>query len=182
MVQDLLYLNATSKIVMADAAKNETLLNLLTDASPAMKTHLGRIAGTSATVDVKNSTGTGAYAQLLSTYQQKWKTSATVNNYIAYAYDAAYAVGLAIGAAGNNVTPTSVSAMLLRLNGQTDHITVGATKYNIAKSKLAAGRGITLQGATGSIRFTPHGDRESGLHEVWTIDTAAGIFKSVPAK
>jgi branched-chain amino acid transport system substrate-binding protein len=181
VVQALLPLNTASKIIMADGAKNQELLDLLTGATPQMKTHLGRISGTAATVDVNNSTGTGAYNQLLATYQQKWKTAANVNNYIAYAYDGAYAIGLAIGAAGNDVTPASVSAMLLRLNGTTDHITVGATNYLMSKSKLAAGSGITLQGATGGIRFTPHGDRDSGLYEVWSIDTVGGVFKSVPA-
>ena len=71
--------------------------------------------------------------------------------------------------------------MLLRFNGQTDRVTVGATGFLMAKNKLAVGSGITLQGATGNIRFTTHGDRETGLYEDWSVDTAANVFKSVPA-
>ena len=181
VVKNLQALNLGAKIVMSDGAKNQTLLQLSIDGSTAVKMHLARITGTAPTVDLNNTTGTGAYNQFLSTYQQKWKQSAAVNNYISYAYDAAYAVGIAIAAAGNNVTPASVSSMLLRFNGQTDRVTVGATGFLMAKNKLAAGSGITLQGTTGNIRFTTHGDRETGLYEVWSIDTAANVFKSVPA-
>ena len=181
VVQNLQGLNLGAKIVMSDGAKNQTLLQLSIDGSTAVKMHLARITGTAPTVDLNNTTGTGAYNQFLSTYQQKWKQSAAVNNYIAYAYDAAYAVGIAIAAAGSNVTPANVSSMLLRFNGQTDRVTVGATGFLMAKNKLAAGSGITLQGTTGNIRFTTHGDRETGLYEVWSIDTVANVFKSVPA-
>ena len=181
VVQSLQPLNLAAKIVMSDGAKNQTLLNLSVTGTTATKMHLARITGTAPTVDLNNTTGTGAYSQFLSTYQQKWKQSAAVNNYIAYAYDAAYAVGIAIAAAGSNVTPASVSSMLLRFNGQTDRVTVGATGFLMAKNKLAVGSGITLQGTTGNIRFTTHGDRETGLYEVWSIDTAANVFKSVPA-
>lgn len=181
VVQALQGLNSAAKIVMADGAKNQTLLNLSVTGNAATKMHLARISGTAPTVDLNNTTGTGAYNQLLTTYQQKWKQSAAVNNYISYSYDGAYAVGIAIAAAGNNVTPATVSQMLLRMNGSSDRITVGATGYLMAKNKLANGGGITLQGATGNIRFTAHGDRDSGLYEVWSIDTTTNTFKSVPA-
>ena len=181
VVQALQSLSLTSKIVMADGAKNQTLLNLSVTGSAATKMHLARITGTAPTVDLNNTTGTGAYNQLLTTYQQKWKQSAAVNNYISYAYDAAYAVGIAIAAAGNNVTPQTVSQMLLRINGSTDRITVGATGYLMAKNKLASSGNIMLQGATGNIRFTSHGDRDSGLYEVWSIDTTTNVFKQVAA-
>ena len=182
VVKDLQNLNINTKILMTDGAKNQELLTLSSTGTTAMKMHLGRITGTAPTVDLANSTSTGAYSQFLSTYQQKWGTSAAVNNYIAYAYDGAYAVGIAIGAAGGNVTPQTVSAMLLRLNNQTDRVTVGATNYLMAKNKLASNTGITLQGTTGNIRFSGHGDRDGGLYEVWSIDTTTNTFKSAPAQ
>jgi branched-chain amino acid transport system substrate-binding protein len=179
VVQDLVNFDSTKPLIMADGAKNQMLLALVTGASASMLANLKRIQGTAPTVDQKNVTGTGAYSNLKTTYMQKWSQDLTQNNYIAYAYDAAYAIGLAIGAAGNDVTAASVSAMLQRLNGQTGNITVGPTAYLVSKNKLAAGGGLTLQGATGNIRFTPHGDRDSGLYEVWSIDTVNNKYTSL---
>ena len=183
VVKNLQGLNLTTRIVMADGAKNDSLLALVGAAGSAINMHLLRITGTSPTVDLADKNKTGAYNAFLTSFLQKWKMKADTSIYTAYAYDATYAVGIAISAAskdGGSVTPGRVSEMLLRFNG-TNRITVGRNDYLAAKNFLAGSPGFTLQGATGDIRFTPHGDRLGGLYEVWGIDVTKPAFTSMPA-
>lgn len=171
-----------TKIYMADGAKNNKSLALIGAApQPTMNQHLMRITGSAPTVDDLNRTGSGAYPAFKTDFQAVWKMDPSTSIYSAYAYDAVYALGIAIGAAGTEVTRARVSEMLLRFSGMRDKVTVGQSNYLVAKSQLAQAPGLTLQGASGSIRFTGHGDRESGLYEVWGFDVTNRKFTSTPA-
>lgn len=189
-----------SKIIMADGAKNANTLALANSSSTTapftytlaqMNTHLGRVSGTAPTVDV----GGSAYNAFTNDFKVAWNGEDPGSSiYTAYAYDSLYAVAIAIGAAGANVTPAAVSAMLGHINkydpttqkciidgGNANQILVGQSNYLAAKNKVAAGAGLVLQGASGTICFNPHGDRVSGLYESWTINTTAPAkFVSTP--
>jgi ABC-type branched-subunit amino acid transport system substrate-binding protein len=208
VVQALVKLSTTApaaQIIMSDGAKSPAVLNLIGAASTTapfiytaveMNTHLGRTTGTAPTVDNMNQTGTGAYQNFKVNFQSKWGTDPTSSIYSAYGYDAMYAVGLAIGAAGSNVTPARVSEMLSHLDqvdaatmrcqatgapGMGNQVVVGQSNYLAGKAKLAGGRGLVLQGASGTICFNAHGDRVSGLYEKWGFDTTNKAFTSTPA-
>lgn len=196
VVKDLMTLpqsGPASKLIMADGAKNQNVLNLIgTPPQPAMNDHLKRISGTAPTVDSGNQTGTGAYQTFINDFKVRWPGDDPAGSiYTAYGFDAIYAVAIAIGAAGANVTPARVSEMLARLNAfdsstlkcqpnASNQIVVGQSKYLEAKNKLAGNSSLVLQGASGTICFSPHGDRISGLYERWSIDTTAKGWISAP--
>ncbi|MBP8196911.1 MAG: ABC transporter substrate-binding protein [Deltaproteobacteria bacterium] len=177
--------NPQMQIVMSDGAKTTRVLDLLSVGTPAeqtaMRTHLARVYGTAPGVDKNNANG--IYNGFLAAFGARWpgvdpRTSA----FSAYAYDAAYAVGLAVCAAGE-VTPGRVSEFLLHFNaaGSADKVPVGQSSFLNGCNKLAAAAGLSMQGATGVVSFTPHGDRELGLYERWSIDVANKVFISNPA-
>ena len=185
-----------SKIIMADAAKNDNVLALISSGTtPAlMNQHLSRITGTAPAVDTSNKTMTGAYPTFVNDFRVKFPGDDPNSSlYTAFGYDALYAVAIAIGAAGGDVTPARVSEMLGRINqfdpatGQCqvnsgNQLVVGQSKYLEAKNKLAAGSGLVLQGASGTICFNPHGDRVAGLYEQWSINTTNKTFTSMPVQ
>ena len=72
---------------------------------------------------------------------------------------------------------------LLHFNaaGSADKVPVGQSSFLNGCNKLAAAAGLSMQGATGVVSFTPHGDRELGLYERWSIDVANKVFISNPA-
>lgn len=171
-----------TQILMSDGAKSTKVLDLLSQGTAAeqtaMKANLGRVLGTAPGVDKANANG--IYNGFLASFGARWpgvdpKTSA----FSAYAYDAAYAVGIAICAAGD-VTPARVSEFLLHLNNfqSADKVQVGQPSFLNACNRVAASAGLALQGATGVVSFTAHGDREQGLYEKWTIDTVNKTFVS----
>lgn len=171
-----------TQILMSDGAKSTRVLDLLSQGTPAeqtaMKANLGRVAGTAPGVDKGNANG--IYNGFVSAFSARWMGSDPRSSaFSAYAYDAAYAVGIAICAAGE-VTPARVSEFLLHMNNfqSADKVTVGAPSFLNACNRVAASAGLALQGATGVVSFTPHGDREQGLYEKWTIDTANKAFVS----
>lgn len=171
-----------TQILMSDGAKSSKVLDLLSQGTAAeqtaMKTNLARVVGTAPGVDKANANG--IYNGFLASFGARWpgvdpRTSA----FSAYAYDAAYAVGIAICSAGE-VTPTRVSEFLLHLNNfqSADKVQVGQSSFLNACNRVAASAGLALQGATGVVSFTAHGDREQGLYERWTIDTTNKTFLS----
>lgn len=195
----------TTKIILADGAKNDNTLNLSnttygTYTVMQVNSHLARILGTAPTVDTANQTKTGAYQKFVDDYKTRWnQQDPGISIFSAYGYDSIFAVAMAIGAAGNDVTAARVSQMLGRINkieastgrclaDATDTATnnwlvVGKTKFLDAKNKLTMRDGLVLQGSTGTICFTPHGDRSAGLYERWSINPTAvpPRFDSIPA-
>jgi ABC-type branched-subunit amino acid transport system substrate-binding protein len=204
VVEALVNLPTTIPIIMADGALNQSVLNLIGTSGTApfssytptqMNNSLGRITGTAPTTDFNNLTGTGAYQNFVANFMAKWNMDPTDSIYTAYAYDAIYAVAIAIGAAGSNLTPARVSGMLSHINevnpstgacqasgspGQGNQAVVGQANYLSAKTKVEQGSGLVLQGTTGTICFSPHGDRVSGLYEKWSINIASKTFTAVP--
>ncbi|HNN91397.1 MAG TPA: ABC transporter substrate-binding protein [Pseudomonadota bacterium] len=195
----------TTKIIMADGAKNDNTLKLSGTAYGSynmamVNAHLARISGTAPTVDTANQTKTGAYQKFVDDYKTRWnQQDPSISIFSAYGYDSIFAVAMAIGAAGADVTPARVSQMLSRINkieastgrcladaidtATNNWLVVGKTKYLDAKNKLTMRDQLVLQGATGTICFTPHGDRSAGLYERWSINPTAvpPRFDSVPA-
>ncbi len=195
----------STKIIMADGAKNDNTLALSNMAytpytAMQVNTHLARISGTAPTVDTANQTKTGAYQKFVDDYKLRWnQQDPSISIFSAYGYDSIFAVAIAIGAAGSEVTPSRVSQMLGRINkieastgrcladaidvATNNWLVVGKTKFLDAKNKLTMRDGLVLQGATGTICFTPHGDRSAGLYERWSINPTAmpPRFDSVPA-
>lgn len=195
----------STKIIMADGAKNDNTLALsntsyTTYTMPMVNAHLARISGTAPTVDTANQTKTGAYQKFVDDYKTRWnQQDPSISIFSAYGYDAIFAVAIAIGAAGSEVSASRVSQMLGRVNkieastgrcladavdvATNNWLVIGKTKYLDAKNKLTARDGLVLQGATGTICFTPHGDRSAGLYERWSINPTAmpPRFDSVPA-
>lgn len=173
-----------TQIFMGDGAKSTKLLDLLSAGTATdqmnMATNLKRVVGTAPGVDKANANG--IYNTFLAAFGARWpgidpKTSA----FSAYAYDAAYAVGISICAAGD-VTPSRVSEFLLHMNNfncpDKDRAQVGQASFLNACNRVAVQAGLALQGTTGVVSFTPHGDREQGVYERWTVDTAAKTFIS----
>ncbi|MBL9003577.1 MAG: ABC transporter substrate-binding protein [Myxococcales bacterium] len=193
----------STKIIMADGAKNDNTLALSNTAYAsymvaAVNGHLSRISGTAPTVDTANQTKTGAYQKFVDDYKTRWnQQDPSISIFSAYGYDSIFAVAMAIGASGGDVTPGRVSQMLGRINkieastgrcladamdvATNNWLVVGKTKFLDAKNKLTMRDGLVLQGATGTICFTPHGDRSAGLYERWTINPTAVRFDSAPA-
>ncbi|MFO0574340.1 MAG: ABC transporter substrate-binding protein [Polyangia bacterium] len=167
VVTGLKPLGSTTKILMADGAKNENVLALASTADMATKTHLARISGTAPTVEGSN----GLYSAFLSAFAGRFQQNAASSIYNAFSYDAAYAIGIALAGAGNDATPARIVEMLLRINGGAKMMSVGGTQYLNAKRAIQAGAGLTLSGTTGGIGFDTHGDRLSALFEKWTINT-----------
>lgn len=173
----------TPQIVMADGAKSSKLLDLLSVGTPTeqmnMANNLKRVIGTAPGVD------SGAvYSTFVTKFMLRWQgTSPTASAFSAYAYDAAYAVGIAICAAGE-VTPARVSEYLLHLNSYQcppdQRAQVGSSSFLNACNRVAAQSNLAMQGTTGIVSFTSHGDREQGIYERWSIDTAAKAFVSMP--
>ena len=167
VVTGLKPLAATTKIIMADGAKNENVLALASTADMATKTHLTRISGTAPTVEGVN----GLYSAFLSAFSGRFQQNAASSIYNAFSYDAAYAIGIALAGAGNDATPARIVEMLLRINGGSKVISVGGTQYLNAKRAILQSGGLTLSGTTGGIGFDTHGDRLNALFEKWTINT-----------
>jgi branched-chain amino acid transport system substrate-binding protein len=172
-------------VIMGDGAKSSKVLDLLSVGTPteqaAMKVNLGRVYGTAPGVDSKNANG--VYNGFLAAFGARWPgVDPKGSAFSAYAYDAAYAVGIAICAAGD-VTPARVSEFLLHLNNfsSPEKVQVGQTSFLSACNRIAAAAGLAMQGATGVVSFTQHGDREQGLYERWSIDTTNKVFVSMPA-
>lgn len=182
-------------IYMADGAKSKTVLDLVEPplTQPSKRNpHLSRISGTAPTTDTANDGGTRAYAKYDNDFRLRWKDEdPTSSTYAAYAYDAFYAVAIAIGAAGTEVTADKVSRLLGHINnynavthkcvrdqGSANQIEVGMTSYTPAKDKLSAASGLVLLGASGPICFTPHGDRASGVYESWEIAVGNKQFRT----
>lgn len=198
----LLDLAPTTQIVMTDGAKDSSLLMIVgTDnTSPAnppyftytaaqMDSHLSRIIGTAPTVDVT----TGAYLNFANDYAVRFPgENAAYSVYTPYGYDAMYALGIAIAAAGSDATPARVAEMLARFGGTPDAsgescrtgtenvASVGTSSFLQAKNRILAGGGVTLSGSSGSICFTPHGDRGTGVYEKWRVDTTNHRYTSEP--
>ena len=80
-------------------------------------------------------------------------------------HDAAYAVGHRHRRRRQRQRRHRPSQMLLRINGSTDRITVGATGSR--QNKLASSGSIMLQEATGNIRFTRTAIGTT-VYEVWS--------------
>lgn len=195
----------STKIIMADGAKNDNTLALSNTAygsymAAVVNAHLMRISGTAPTVDTANQTKTGAYQKFVDDYKLRWnQQDPSISIFSAYGYDSIFAVAIAIGAAGTEVSAPRVSQMLGRINkieastgrcladamdvATNNWLVVGKTKFLDAKNKLTMRDGLVLQGSTGTICFTPHGDRSAGLYERWNINPTAvpPRFDSVPA-
>jgi len=187
-------MNPAAKIILTDGAKNQNILNLIDMApQPLLNQHLQRIYGTAPTVDNTNLTGTGAYQTFVNDFKVRWQEDPSTSIYTAYAYDAIFAVALAIGASGANVTAANVSAMLGRIKSldpstqkclpkADNQLVVGGSRYLESANKLRDEDNLVIQGASGTICFSPHGDRVSGLYERWAIDTANKVFTSSPTQ
>jgi branched-chain amino acid transport system substrate-binding protein len=169
-------------ILMGDAAKNSKVLDLLNKGIPSMGTNLQRVKGTAPAVD----SGSAAYTTFVAKFNQRWQgaTDPTTTVYSFYAYDAAYAVGAAVCAAGT-VTPARVSEYLLRMNNSQcppqERLKIGQDNFLNSCNRLSSQSSLAIQGTTGVVSFTPHGDRETGLYEVWSIDVNNKKFLSTPA-
>lgn len=170
------------QILMGDAGKNGKVLDLL-GTTTNMNANLGRVKGTAPMVDSAGA----AYSTFVSKFTQRWQGASNPTNsvYSAYAYDAAYAVGIAICAAGT-VTPQRVSEYLLHINNfqtpQPERLQIGEANFLNSCNRTADKSGLAIQGTTGVVSFTSHGDREQGLYETWWIDTGTKSFKSQPAQ
>jgi ABC-type branched-subunit amino acid transport system substrate-binding protein len=182
-----------TRIIMADGAKNDNVLNLVgAMPQPLMNQHLMRISGTAPSVDTSNKTMTGAYQTFVNDFKVRWPADDPNSSlYTAFGFDAFYAMAIAIGAAGSDVTPARVAEMLGHINqfdpatglcqvNASNQVIVGQSKYLEAKNKVASTSGLVLQGASGTICFTAHGDRVAGLYEKWEINTSNRTFTSTP--
>lgn len=190
VVKALASLPMSTKIIMAEGGRSPNVLNLIKpDHDDPMNQHLRRISGTAPAADTKST----VYQDFANAFKIKWPRDSEpeTSPYTAYAYDAVYTVALAIGAIENEVTPTQVSQMLSRMNSyETDQrrchiepdrknvVEVGAMKYSIGVEKVRDQSGLAVDGASGSLCFTPHGDRVGARYERWTINTDQRSFDS----
>ncbi len=169
----------TTQILMTDGAKSDTLLALITEpnAPPAM--HFTRVHGTSPTVSLSSS----AYVTFQLAFSAKYNgMSPSSDPFTAYGYDCLYGVAVALGnARGGEVTGPVVAAGLARISGGDSLTPVGRASYLSAVQKMAAGKNVPLDGASGPVRFTVTGDRDQALFEEWGIDVDKKMFTSTPA-
>ncbi len=90
------------------------------------------------------------------------------------AFDAAYAIALALAArAGDPVSGTAVKQGLRMLSGGNDAIDLGPTKVLSAFQKLAAGDKIDARGTFTSLEWSDEGTVLGGTIEVWCIGGTA---------
>jgi branched-chain amino acid transport system substrate-binding protein len=90
------------------------------------------------------------------------------------AFDAAYAIALALAArAGDAVSGTAVKHGLRMLSGGKDAIELGPTKVLSAFQKLAAGDKIDARGTFTSLAWSDEGTVLGGTIEVWCIGGTA---------
>lgn len=174
-----------AQIFMSEAGKTQDVLNLLRDPqlqAQSIDQLLGRIVGTAPTID----TETPLYLDFAHAFARRWPTDSDPNAtvFTGYAYDALYALGIAIGAAGPDLTPSLVSQLLSRLNShdatgctidrvRDNRIYVGPQGYQEAVSRLRTANqgGLVMHGLSGDICFNAHGDRIGGTYEKWSIET-----------
>lgn len=190
VVKALASLPMSTKIIMAEGGRSPNVLNLIKpDQDDPMNQHLRRISGTAPAAD----TNSAAYQDFATAFKLRWPRDSQpeTSPYTAYSYDAVYTVALAIGAIENEVTPIRVSQMLSRMNNfemdqrrchvdpdRSNIVEVGAMKYPIGVEKVRNQIGLAVDGASGTLCFTPHGDRVGARYERWIINTAKRSFES----
>jgi branched-chain amino acid transport system substrate-binding protein len=149
-------------IYMTDGAKNDSLLIMARNNLPAWTAHLGRLSGTSPTVEGN------AYKVFESAFRGKFGQSPTSDAFAPYAYDSFFALAVALGAGQSG---PEVAAGLRRITGNAAPSAVGMSDYLKAVGRIAKGESFPLNGVTGTIRFKD-GSREGGLFEEWSISPA----------
>src|SRR5205085_769135 len=113
----------------------------------------------------------GAYIGFRSAFQGRFNNiDPSGDAFAAFAYDAFYAVAIAVGSIAGEPTGAQVSTALRRLNGSKQVAAVGMSGYLDGVRKLKESDGVTLDGASGQIRFTATGDRDNALFEVWSVN------------
>jgi len=100
------------------------------------------------------------------------------NTYSAHAYDATLVVGLAMSEipAGTPVTGNAIADNMTRLNVPGTEGTIDITSssgISDALQKLSGGNSVDLDGASGSLDFTPFGDGNIDQLTSWYLDTSS---------
>lgn len=173
--------NQVRQVFMGEGGKYESVRQLCTHPRAEVRDFLSRIHGSAPTINQKHP-WFEYFAQSFQNRSNGFSSNATV--YTAYAYDAVYAIALAIGAAAPDVTKMRIRERLARLNGcliadsSKQHISVGRDAYLESLRLLdAQSGGLVLTGLSGEICFTPHGDRVNGSYEHWWINTGRQAFE-----
>ena len=157
---------ASTKILLTDGAKGSTLFGM-----PVLpKAVLDRIEGTApATPSGK------PFDVFRAKYKGRFSLDPADTSFVANAYDAFYAIAIAIAAvpAGKAATAPLLAQGMARLSSPTGRaFDVGLRDYAAAYGALAAGGSINLNGSSGPIDFDANtGDVVSAPIEVWKIDT-----------
>jgi ABC-type branched-subunit amino acid transport system substrate-binding protein len=110
-------------------------------------------------------------------YKKRFKadddlTALTNDVFIAYTYDAFYALALAAQSVQGEVTGTLVAGALRRFTSQEKPFSIGPSfvgSFSTAASSLRGGNSVAMRGVTGTLRFTAEGDRDPALFDRWTI-------------
>lgn len=168
-----------SKIWVSDGAKSPELLSLAMDLGvPKMLfDNLEGIAPLSADRDTKGLT------QAASDFRNNWQghfmnlAPLDFDPYIAYTYDAFYALALAVESQMGEVTGSQAAAALSLIRSlKTDKtFTIGQgsfASFNNAAANLRVSTEVAMRGVTGVLRFTSDGDRDisaGGAFERWSI-------------
>jgi ABC-type branched-subunit amino acid transport system substrate-binding protein len=114
-------------------------------------------------------------------FRSKW--DAEPGAYTANAYDAAYALGYALGSLDGRIAITggSIAGQLRRLSTGRTKINVGGTDFNRAVQALRRGGDATidLEGASGSLNFDGARGEAPANIEGWRLDLEAKRVKSI---
>ncbi len=114
-------------------------------------------------------------------FRSKW--DADPGAYTANAYDAAYAIGYALGALDGRfpITGGAIAGQLRRLSSGRTRINVGGTDFNRGVQTLRRGGEATIdiEGASGSLNFDgARGEAQANI-EGWRFDAAGQRVRSI---
>jgi hypothetical protein len=153
--------------VLIDSVKVPELITAATDNDELRS----RVRGTGIT---PSPTSTDVYNAFKLDYQVAYPGASMVSG-MGPAYDAAYAIALALAAKGDEpVSGDSVKAGLRLLSGGNMQVDLGPTRVLAAFQKLVTGEKIDAHGTFTSLSWSGDGTVLGGTIEMWCIGTAGG--------
>jgi ABC-type branched-subunit amino acid transport system substrate-binding protein len=153
--------------VLIDSVKVPELITAVTDNEDLR----ARVRGTGIT---PAPTSKSVYDAFKVDYQVAYPGSSIISG-MGPAYDATYAIALALVAEGDaDPSGEAVKSGLRRLQGGDMQIDIGATRVLAAFQHLATGDSIDARGTFANLSWTKDGTVQGGTLEIWCIGAPAG--------
>ncbi|MFL5348081.1 MAG: ABC transporter substrate-binding protein [Hyalangium sp.] len=163
-----LKLGSGNQWFFTDSAKDAGLLE-----DAAVRTQLQNAYGTAPATN-----GGQAFDSFQSRFQSKYTKDPSDYSFTAHSYDSMYLFGLAVaysqGTSGSVTGPKMAEGLTKVSSGKVYQFT--PVNFTDAAADLAAGRGIDVEGASGSLQFDSTGEAPSPI-ELWQV--SSNTFKDV---